>query len=316
MRAPDQGPKACDWHCDRARVETLNRLGWRPTSIKHLAEQLRRGLDRCGQAQRRRQLQLGVGGGLEDFDRPSPRPAASSIMAATCRSMMAMAGRRSPSCGDCDRSASPCARELGERVLPERAALTPMAYSSLTLPKLRSCAITSQRRVSTTKRARIDDGSLSRRQVAGCLRPARSHRWAAAPRGIAPAAGARIEATTARGNCAGPFAALASTHASDAAKAARSDASASVHIPSCTERCRRACGPGVAGFGRDLRRRPARRVAPASRAQGRRSCAAGSAGRPGCSGCALSTCAENVTPRGVCVSLPASEALCPSCVST
>ena len=116
-----------------------------------LAKQLRRRFDRLRRAKRRRQLSARPPPRRAESRPPrSLRPAASSISAATSRSMIAIAGRMSPSCSDGARRQR-LARQLRQRrVAPVRAALMPIANSSLTLPKFRSLASRSQRRVSIT----------------------------------------------------------------------------------------------------------------------------------------------------------------------
>ena len=64
--------------------------------------------------------------------------------------MIAITGRMSPSCSRAGALRQPLSRQLCRADVPVRAALIPIANSSLTLPKFRSRAIKSQRRVSIT----------------------------------------------------------------------------------------------------------------------------------------------------------------------
>ena len=134
------------------RLERRDRFrAGRPISISTSPSSSGAGLIGVGQPERRRQLRLGVcAAALQDRRPPRRcRPASRArASAATSRSMMAIAGRRSPSRGSCARCAERLPRPLRElgvaaarRAHADREQLVGVAEVALRAPAARQFAV-------------------------------------------------------------------------------------------------------------------------------------------------------------------------------
>ena len=98
------------WIALQAPLEPLNGFGEAPRLGQQLAEHFGCGLDGLGQTNRQRQIELRSRRGRSVATPSSVRPAAIAIAAASSRSMMTMAGRRSPSSLACALREAACGR--------------------------------------------------------------------------------------------------------------------------------------------------------------------------------------------------------------
>ena len=211
---------------------------------------------------------------------------------------------------------APAAPPRRNRCCRVRAALTPIANSSLTLPKLLSPAIRLQRRSRSRIARASTTRSLSSVSCAGRFHHRRDVRrsWPT-PRGSVRAAAARTAARPARDSCAAPGRDACARPTRRTRRTPRDPSSAaSRQSPSCRKMWAGMCRAWLE-CRRQLRERAGGARAPARACSDRRRCGGGSAARPDARGCDRST-SSRISATRACISLPASVWLWPSCASS